>query len=92
MRHVSNNMLAPQGLITGAIEFGDDGHISQLTGGPISENEAREDALPLVIPDFVDSTAAFGMPDGGYAIDDLGPSRHGCFVRCGLARPRPGSH
>jgi N-acetylglucosamine-6-phosphate deacetylase len=55
VNRISGCALTPQGWIKGALSIGEDGRIATVSGGPISESDARSSGEPLILPGFIDT-------------------------------------
>ena len=51
---LKGNVLTPRGFVRGELAIGDDGRVVGITGDAVAEQEARESALPLIVPGFID--------------------------------------
>jgi len=51
---MKGNVLTPRGFVRGELAIGDDGRVVGITGDAVAEQEARESALPLIVPGFID--------------------------------------
>lgn len=54
MKVLAGSILTPQGFVRGQLELGDDGRVARIAGEPVTEQEARDDPQPLVLPGFID--------------------------------------
>jgi len=51
---LKGHVLTPRGFVRGELSVGDDGRVAGITGDAVDEREARESALPLIVPGFID--------------------------------------
>lgn len=54
MQTISGNILTPSGFVQGSASCTPAGRIAHITGAPVSEEQARDSGLPLVLPGFID--------------------------------------
>lgn len=83
MRFVKGNILTPTGFVRGAVHWNEVGRITHITGKNITEDEARNDSAPLVLPGFMDLHVhggdGFDIMEGGEALARVAAlhARHG---------------
>ncbi len=82
MTTLNGTILTPAGFIIGAIEIGDDGRITRITGKPVEAARTRDMAGDILLPGFIDTHVHGGggrdTMEGAGAIDTIA-STHARF-------------
>lgn len=82
VERIEGHILTPQGFVRGTLEHAD-GRIRRIAGAPVSEAQVRLDALPIVLPGFIDQHVHGGggrdIMEGGDAAQRIARmhARHG---------------
>ena len=66
---IAGHLLTPQGFVRGELQVGADGRIAAVDGRPSDPAQRRADALPVVLPGFIDLHVHGG---GGHDVMDGG--------------------
>jgi N-acetylglucosamine-6-phosphate deacetylase len=83
LRSLTGHILTPHGFVRGTLTLDDEGRIATLHGEPRPESAVRHEALPVILPGFIDLHVHGGgghdTMDGGQAVAHIARmhARHG---------------
>ena len=90
-QRIEGHVLTPRGFVRGRLEH-DGGRIVRITGTPVGEDQARNEAPAFVLPGFIDTHVHGGggrdTMEGGEAIDCIA-RMHGRHGTTSLPGSRP---